>query len=124
MLPSMIDVQVNAETQLITLSYSQRVEVEDMEQGVQEIRAALELMKPGFRLFNDLTTLNSMDPRCSEQVIEIMKACNDKKIGTVVRVIPDPTKDIGFNIMSRFHYSPEVKLRIYETLEDAVRSLD
>ena len=91
---------------------------------MQEIRAALELMKPGFRLLNDLTKLNSMDPRCSEQVIEIMKSCNDRQIGTVVRVIPDPTKDIGFNIMSRFHYSPEVKLRIFEDLDDALKSLE
>ncbi len=60
---------------------------------------------------------------CAEYIIETMKACNDKQIGTVVRVIPDPTKDIGFDIMSRFHYSPEVKLRIYENLEDAVKSL-
>ena len=53
-----------------------------------------------------------------------MKLCNAKQIGTVVRVIPDPTKDIGFNIMSRFHYSPEVKLRIYDNLAEAVKSLE
>ena len=65
-----------------------------------------------------------MEPGCAEQIVEIMKLCNDRQIGTVARVIPDPRKDIGFNIMSRFHYSPSVQLRIYDNLADAVKSLE
>ena len=122
-LPSMVDVQVNPAEQLLTLSYSPRVNVEDMKRCLQEVRAALVDMQPGFRLLNNLSNLEKMEPGCAEHIIEIMEACNAKRIGTVVRVIPDPTKDIGFNIMSRFHYSPQVKLRIYENLEDAVKSL-
>ena len=101
----MMEVLVNAAEQLITLNYSQQVGVDDMKRCVQEIRAALVEMRPGFRLLNNLSTLDAMETGCAEHIIEIMKACNDKQIGTVVRVIPDPTKDIGFNIMSRFHYS-------------------
>ena len=47
-----------------------------------------------------------MEPGCAEQIVEIMKLCNAKQIGTVARVIPDPKKDTGFNIMSRFHTVP------------------
>ena len=119
----MIDVQLNASEQLMTLSYSQQVGAEDMQRCVQQIKAALAEMKPGFRLLNNMSNLEVMAPACAVHVVEIMKLCNDKQIGTVVRVIPDPTKDIGFNIMSRFHYSPEVKLRIYDNLADAVKSL-
>ena len=119
----MINVQVNSAEQLLTLSYSQRVDVEEMERALQAIKEALAEMQPGFRLLNDMTNLEVMNPGCAEQVIEIMKACNARQISTVVRVIPDATKDIGFNIMSRFHYSAEVKLRIYDNLADAVKSL-
>ena len=120
----MVEVHVNPAGQLITLSYSQKVDVEDMKRCVQEIKAALAKMQPDFRLLNDLSNLEAMEMGCAEHIVETMKLCNEKQIGTVVRVIPDPTKDIGFNIMSRFHYSPEVKLRIYDTLADAEKSLE
>ena len=119
----MIAVQVNPADQLLTLSYSQRVDVEDMKGGVQRIKDALAELRPGFRLLNNLSDLEAMEPGCAEYIVEIMKLCNDKQISAVVRVIPDPKKDIGFNIMSRFHYSPTVKLRIYDNLDDALKSL-
>jgi hypothetical protein len=37
--------------------------------------------------------------------------------------LPDPHKDIGLNILSQFHYGPEIKLMTFETLADAVQSL-
>ena len=120
----MIDVQVDPAKQLLRLSYSQHVDVEDMKRGMQQIKEALVDLQPGFRLLNNLSGLDTMEPGCAEQIVEIMKLCNDKQIGTAVRVIPDPKKDIGFNIMSRFHYSPSVKLRIYDNLADAVKSLE
>jgi hypothetical protein len=120
----MMTVQVEPSRQLVTLSYSARVTSEEMQRGMQEVTAALAHLKPGFRLLNNLSSLEFMDPGCAAQIVEIMKLCNDHRIGTVVRVIPDPSKDIGFNIMSRFHYSPEVALRIYDNLADAVQSLE
>ena len=120
----MMEVTMNAATQLLTLSYARQVGVEDMKRGLQAITEALAEMKPGFRLLNDMTNLEAMDLGCATYIVEIMKACDARHIGTVVRVIPDPTKDIGFNIMSRFHYRPEVKLRIYDNLADAVKSLE
>ena len=122
--PAMIDVQVNPARQLLSLSYSQHVGAEDMKRGVQQIKEALVGLRPGFRLLNNLSALETMEPGCVEQIVEIMKLCNDKQIGTVARVIPDPRKDIGFNIMSRFHYSPSVQLGIYDNLADAVKSLE
>jgi hypothetical protein len=38
-------------------------------------------------------------------------------------VIPDPRKDIGFTILSQFHYGPEIRTVTFETLADAVQSL-
>jgi hypothetical protein len=41
----------------------------------------------------------------------------------VVRVIPDPHKDIGLNILSLFHYRRGVRIVTCETLEEAMRAL-
>jgi hypothetical protein len=42
---------------------------------------------------------------------------------TVVRVIPDPNKDIGFDLISRFHHDPPVKTQTHESLAEAIKSL-
>ena len=38
-------------------------------------------------------------------------------------VVPDPQKDIGYKLLSLFHYDPEVKPRTYDNLADAIKSL-
>ncbi len=42
---------------------------------------------------------------------------------TVVRVIPDPNKDIGFDLISHFHLHPPVRTQTHATLADAIKSL-
>jgi hypothetical protein len=37
--------------------------------------------------------------------------------------VPDPRKDIGLNILSQFHYGPEIRVMTFETLADAVTSI-
>ena len=39
-------------------------------------------------------------------------------------VIPEPQKDIGFNILAAFHYQRQVRADTYESLEEAVRFLN
>jgi len=52
-----------------------------------------------------------------------MDLLNKQGVSTVVRVIPDPRKDIGFNILSLFHYRPDVQIVTCETLEEAMKVL-
>lgn len=40
-------------------------------------------------------------------------------VSKVARVIPDPGRDIGFNILSIFHYSRSVKIHTCPTREEA-----
>jgi hypothetical protein len=42
----------------------------------------------------------------------------------VVRVIPDPRRDIGLKIMSAFHYRGDVKIVTCETLAQADEILE
>jgi len=37
--------------------------------------------------------------------------------------MPDPHKDIGLNILSQFHYGPDVTITTFDTLADAVQSI-
>ena len=42
----------------------------------------------------------------------------------MTRVMPDPHKDIGLNILSQFHYGPEIQIATFETLADALQKPD
>lgn len=76
-----------------------------------EVQLALTILQPGFRLLVDLTGLQSMDPSCSSLIANIMEMCNAAGIAEVIRIIPDPTRDIGLQILSFFHYGTEVYIR-------------
>jgi hypothetical protein len=41
----------------------------------------------------------------------------------VARVMPDPHKDIGLNILSQFHYSPDIPITTFDTLADALQGI-
>jgi len=45
-------------------------------------------------------------------------------VGQIVRVIPDPTKDIGMNILSVFHYLSRPEFITCNTMTEAGRQLD
>jgi len=94
-----------------------------MRQVSSKIRKLLPDLKPGFLLLSDLGDLTSMDLDCAPEIGALMEMCSAGGMSTVVRVIPDPAKDIGFNVMSHFHLHPRVKTRIYASLAEAINSL-
>jgi len=60
-----------------------------------------------------------MDVDCAPHLEQIMQLCNEKGVSAVVRAIPDPRRDIGLQIMSYFHYGPEVRITTCRSLEEA-----
>ncbi len=105
------------------MSYSGAVGAEDMKRCLGTVRDLMEQLKPGFFLLTDLTNLESMDAACAPDLGAIMELCSAKGMSTVVRVIPDPNKDIGFDLISHFHLHAPVKTQTHATLADAITSL-
>ena len=64
-----------------------------------------------------------MELDCVDSLTRVMECFKSSGVGTVVRVIPDPAKDIGFNILSITHYRRGVKVITCETLAEAERVL-
>jgi anti-anti-sigma regulatory factor len=104
---------------LLVIRYSGAVGAEETEKGLENIRAGLARLKSGFRLLADLTDLESMDVACAPFIEKAMDLCNEKGATLVVRVIPDPHRDIGLQIMSYFHYSGDVRIVTCQTLAEA-----
>jgi hypothetical protein len=80
-------------------------------------------LKPGFLLLTDLSNLESMDVSCAPDVGVIMDLCSARGMSTVVRVVPDRSKDIGFNLISCFHHHPRIKTLTYQNLAEAINNL-
>lgn len=121
--PASTTIEIDQAKNLIVIRYRGRVGTEDARQYFEEARDALSKMQPGFRLLADLTELESMDVAMAPYIENIMDLFNEKGISTVVRVIPDQTRDIGLQIMSLFHYGENVHIVTCATLEEAMSVL-
>jgi hypothetical protein len=64
-----------------------------------------------------------MDINAKQSIEKIMELLNKSGVSKVIRVIPDPKKDIGFNIMSLFHYSAGVAIHTYKSYREAEKHL-
>jgi hypothetical protein len=77
-------------------------------------------MKPGFRLLTDLSGMDSMEYACAPEIEATMDLIREKGVALVVRVVPDPHKDIGFKVMSYFHYGRKVPVLTLDTRAEAL----
>ena len=119
----MIKFEVDEPKRLLTIRYRGVVRAKETEKGLEQIRNGLAKLRSGFRLLADLTELESMDVKCAPFIEKAMDMCNEKGASMVVRVIPDPHRDIGLQIMSVFHYSGDVQIITCETLAQAAELL-
>ena len=119
----MILCKVDKSGRILTISYSHHVGVEDIRRCLGKVRDFMGQLKPGFLLLTDLSNLESMDATCAPELGAIMDLCCARGLLTVVRVIPDPNKDIGFDLISLFHLPPPVKTQTHESLAEAIKSL-
>jgi hypothetical protein len=119
----MFVVETDTTGQLLVLSIAGTVSVDESRETVTRVRERLDAMAPGFVALIDFRWLDSMSAGAAPFVAEIMDAFVARKVSAVVRVMPDPHRDIGLNILSKFHYGPEVRLMTFETLADAIQAL-
>jgi hypothetical protein len=119
----MYAVELDQSKRLLVLSAAQRVTADQARRAAQQVRELLQEVAPGFRVLADFRWLESMDPATARHIAEIMDALAEKQVASVTRVMPDPHKDIGLNILSQFHYGPEIQITTFQTLADALQSL-
>ena len=119
----MYSVEIDRSKRLLVISALQRVTAEQAKLVTKQVRDLLRDVAPGFRVLADFRWLESMDSAAAHHVADIMDALAEKRVASVTRVMPDPHKDIGLNILSQFHYGPEIQLATFETLADAIQSL-
>ncbi|EKD27545.1 MAG: hypothetical protein ACD_79C00678G0002 [uncultured bacterium] len=106
----MYKIKVFEEQNILKLGFIKDFTVKDAKQLLEELKVKINNTQKGFTVFSDMSQLDSMSQEVSSYIVKIMQVCNEKEAAQVVRVIPDPTKEIGFKILSIFHYSDKVKI--------------
>lgn len=119
----MFNVHSDKSGQLLTMSFSKRVGTDEMQRCIYKTKRLLTEMKPGFRLLTDLTHLEFMDACCAVYFSQVMELCNAGGVSHVTRVVPNAKLDVGFQIMSLFHFNRDVQTMEFSNLADAMRSL-
>ena len=119
----MIDIDPDPARNLVTITYRGAVTAEEAAAGVPRAQQAIDSVRAGFGLLVDLTPLTAMETDCAPAIRATMAYANTHGVLAVVRVIPDPKRDIGMQIMSRFHYGPNVQTYTCETMAEALRLL-
>lgn len=113
----------NKNKRLLCMNYIQQVQPEELELARDDVKALLAELTPGFRLLADLSRVEFMNPECATEIGRTMELFDQVGVGLIVRVIPDPGKDIGMNILTAFHYPHHPQIVTCVTLVDAFRAL-
>lgn len=119
----MYSVESDSSKRLFVITATGHVSKKEVAAVALRIREMTKEVAPGFRVLTDFRWLDRMDPAAATHLAEIMDALAEKKVAAVIRVIPDPHKDIGLNILSQFHYGPNINLYTFESLAEALSML-
>lgn len=119
----MYAVELDESKRLLVISAAQRVTAEQAKLAARRVRELLRDVPPKFRVLADFRWLDSMDSGAARHIADIMDALAEKEVASVTRVMPDPHKDIGLNILSQFHYGSETQITTFNTLADALQSI-
>jgi hypothetical protein len=113
----------NKSKRLLHVSYVGHVGPEEINAGLDDLKMLLADLPPDFRVLVDLERLESMDLACVPELGRAMEMIDRHGVGLVVRVIPDPGKDIGMNILTIFHYARPPKTVTCRNILEAARAL-
>ncbi len=109
---------------LVLLSYAGEIGLQEVVPLGKAIEGMLATVPRGFFLLTDFTDLQSMDIQCLPYIKGTMDLFRGHGVARIVRIIPDRRKDIGFNILSLFHYPRGLQIITCDTMAEAERALE
>lgn len=112
--------EVDKSRRLLKITFASDIAPGDVRACLDRLESFLPEMQQGFRLLTDLSGITSMSISTAPCIGQIMELCTQKGLESVVRVLPaEPRNDIGFAIMSQFHYGADVRIVVCDGLEEA-----
>ena len=119
----MIKINHDRRHNAVIIEFSGKVDAKQGEQYLPKVSQVIPKQGKGFTLLVDLSSAKSVDPKIQDAITKAMDLFNAAGVARVIRVIPDPDKGIGFNILSVFHYSKNVKILTLSSRAEAMQRL-
>lgn len=119
----MLLITSNKRQRLLSLTYSGQVSASELADAQAELKATIDELPPDVRVLADLSQLESMNPDCMIELGRAMDLLYQHGVALIVRVIPDPSKDIGLNILTIFHYPNHPRIITCDCLDKALKQL-
>lgn len=119
----MFNLSTDTKGNKLVIAFKEHFDLQQAEQFYHELQKNIPKLKDGFVVLTDLSSLERMDMNAKLFIEKAMDFLNKKGVSKVIRIIPDQAKDIGFNIMSVFHYSTGVATHTYKSYQEAIEDL-
>ena len=109
---------------LLHLGFIGDVDPPQILRAVADLPDLLSDLPAGFVLLVDLERLGTMTKECAPAIGQLMELFDQKGVRQVIRVIPDKSKDIGFQVLYLLHYKNPPPLVICENMAQACDLLE
>ena len=119
----MLLVTSNKSKQLLHICYIGPVRLGELQRSREDLTTQLGELSPGFRLLADFSQMESMGLDCAPELGRMMDLIGQAGLDLVVRVIPEPSRDIGMNILTVFHYPHRPRVVTCQNLTAAAGAL-
>lgn len=116
-------ITADIDQKILRIRFCGEVLPEHVKVEVDRLAQQIALLGAGFAMVTDLSELENMDLDCAPHLTRLMDLCRAAGLDRVVRIIPDPRKDIGFNVLSQFHYRGRIPIAVCQTKAEAEKAL-
>ena len=121
--PPTSEVRIEPARNLLRIAYRGHVTAVTAKAVADQAIELVPQLRPDFTVLTDLTGLEAMDLGCVPHMTRLMEFCKTRGIGTTMRVIPNPRKDIGLTILANIHYGSSVSIITHRSLTEAEAAL-
>lgn len=95
---------------LVTVEFEGIIDLAQAEAFYPEVRKIVPRHGRGFRMLTDFSKIQKIREEVNPAVKKAMDYINENGVTEIIRVVPTPDQDPGFNILSIFHYSKKVRI--------------
>ena len=109
----MIKVRYDRERNTVIVEFEGNVDAEQAKQFFVDLENIRPKPENDFKLLTDFSLVDGMEFNVKSEIEKAMDLFNAQGVTEIIRVIPDPNMDIGFNLMSASHYSKQIKVHTF-----------
>jgi hypothetical protein len=115
----MVKVRYDRKRNIVIVEFEGNVDAEQAKQFFAHLERVRPKPEKDFKLLTDFSLVDTMEFSVKREIEKAMDLFNAQGVTEIIRVIPDPNMDIGFDLMSTAHYSKQIKVHTVRSRREA-----